>query len=95
MQPAFDKEQADRLSLSFAKTPQGRKSCPCNKVTDLSNVLHFKRILDFGEGQALAKDRFPRTPEMAPEVEALVPSRNSLLDHAVPHVLRTPCCSLN
>ncbi len=38
-------------TLSFAKTPQAVR----NNVADLSPAIHFTRILNFDEGQALSE----------------------------------------
>src|ERR1700676_2314271 len=37
-------------SLSFAKTPQGRKSCACNNVTGLSTCSSFQTHFGFWRG---------------------------------------------
>jgi hypothetical protein len=42
-----------RFALSFAKTPQS-ESRECNNVTNLSQAIHFKRILNSGERTASA-----------------------------------------
>jgi hypothetical protein len=41
------------IPLSFAKTLQGHKSHPVTMLQARPHAIHFKRILDFGEGQAL------------------------------------------
>jgi hypothetical protein len=40
-------------SLSFAKTPQGHDSRPVTMLQARPHAVHFKRILDFGEGQGM------------------------------------------
>jgi hypothetical protein len=46
------------IGLSFAKTPQGHKSRPVTMLQARPHAVHFKRILDFGEGQeSKASDR--------------------------------------
>jgi hypothetical protein len=42
--------KAKRL-LSFAKTLQGQKSRPVTMLQARPHAIHFKPILDFGEGQ--------------------------------------------
>ena len=37
--------------VSFAKTLQGHKSHPVTMLQARPHAIHFKRILDFGEGQ--------------------------------------------
>ena len=39
------------VSLSFAKTLRGHKSRPVTMLQARPHAIHFKRILDFGEGQ--------------------------------------------
>ena len=39
------------LHLSFAKTPQGHNSRPATMLQARPRAIHFKSILDFGEGQ--------------------------------------------
>jgi hypothetical protein len=39
------------VMLSFAKTLQGHKSHPVTMLQARPHAIHFKRILDFGEGQ--------------------------------------------
>ena len=38
-------------ALSFTKTLQGHKSQPVTMLQARPHAIHFKRILDFGEGQ--------------------------------------------
>jgi hypothetical protein len=40
-------------NLSFAKTLRGHKSRPVTMLQAHLHAIHFKRILDFGEGQAM------------------------------------------
>jgi hypothetical protein len=40
-------------SLSFAKTLQRHKSRPVTMLRARPHAIHFKRILDFGEGQPM------------------------------------------
>jgi hypothetical protein len=42
--------------LSFAKTLQRHKSRPVTMLQARPHAIHFKRILDFGEGHANAKN---------------------------------------
>jgi hypothetical protein len=40
-----------QLGPVVAKTPQGPESGPRNNVTEPSDAIHFKHVLNFGERQ--------------------------------------------
>jgi hypothetical protein len=46
-------KSATVVMLSFAKTLQGHKSRPVSMLQARPHAIHFKPILDFGEGQPL------------------------------------------
>jgi hypothetical protein len=48
---------APALPLSLAKTLQGHKSRPVTMLQSCPLVIHFKRILDSGEGQVRRRCR--------------------------------------
>jgi hypothetical protein len=41
------------IPVSFAKTLEGHKSRPVTMLQARPHAIHFKRILDFGEGHGL------------------------------------------
>ena len=45
------KKVGPHMRLSFAKTLEGHKSRPVTMLQTRPHAIHFKRILDFGEGQ--------------------------------------------
>jgi hypothetical protein len=53
-------------ALSFAKTLQGHKSRPVTMLQARPHAIHFKRILDFGEGQPSLADDWPQEKPIEP-----------------------------